>query len=141
MRLDNDIREKLSVERYRVTALKENDFLAQDVRVLDDDGADVELDPDNPIADADDVALDYSPDTFDHYLGARLLLPNSKGERVYARVTKRAKGPDGQPLGKLHGSPMLDSRVHEVEFNDGETANCYANVIAENLFAQVDSEG
>jgi hypothetical protein len=37
--------------------------------------------------------------------------------------------------------PILDSREYEVEFPDGATDVFTANIIAENLYSQVDSEG
>ena len=83
---------------------------------------------------------DYTPDTFDQYLGAELLLP--QGENMTAgRVIKRARGQDGNPIGTRHSNPLLDTREYTVEFSDGSTAEYTANVIAENIFSQVDSEG
>ena len=38
-------------------------------------------------------------------------------------------------------NPLLDTRMYEVEFADGEKASLEANYIAENLFAQIDDEG
>ena len=50
----------------------------------------------------------YTTDAFDQYLGAQLLLPQGN-ERVPGRVTKRLKGPTGQPLGTAHANPLLDT--------------------------------
>ena len=36
---------------------------------------------------------------------------------------------------------MMDTSQYEVEFNDGDTEQLAANVIAENLLAQVDDHG
>ncbi len=41
---------------------------------------------------------DFTPDAFDTYLNAELLLPDSGNNIVRARVVKRAKGEDGNPL-------------------------------------------
>ena len=38
-------------------------------------------------------------------------------------------------------NPILDTRLYEVEFQDGHKALIAANAIAEYLFAQVDDEG
>jgi hypothetical protein len=35
----------------------------------------------------------------------------------------------------------MDTRVYKVEFSDGTMDEFHANVIAENLFSQVDSKG
>ena len=48
---------------------------------------------------------------------------------------------DGQPNGKRHANPLLDTRLYEVEFPDGTTKAVSANLIAENLLSQVDEEG
>ena len=44
-------------------------------------------------------------------------------------------------LGKANSNPILDTRKYEVEFMDGQQTELVANVIAENMFAQCDSEG
>ena len=48
---------------------------------------------------------------------------------------------NGLPIGTANDNPILDSRVFEVEFPDGHKAAMAANIIAENLFSQIDSEG
>jgi hypothetical protein len=75
-----------------------------------------------------------------HLLSAELLLPDGDN-MVKARVVKRAKGEDGNPIGLRHKNPLFDTREYTVEFGDGSTAEYTANIIAENLFSQVDSEG
>jgi hypothetical protein len=45
---------------------------------------------------------------------------------------------DGLPIGTANDNPILDSRTYEVEFPDGYQASLAKNVIAENLFAQLD---
>ena len=58
-----------------------------------------------------------------------------------ARVTKRLKDANGIPIGNADDNPLLDMRMYEVEYLDGECASLSANHIAENLYAQVDDEG
>ena len=71
-----------------------------------------------------------------------LALPQSDSlELRLARVTKRLKDANGIPIGMADQNPLLDTRMYEVEFADGEKASLVANYIAENLFAQVDDEG
>ena len=48
---------------------------------------------------------------------------------------------EGRPIGSAHSNPLLDSRKYEVEYADGHVEELTANIIAENLFAQVDEEG
>ena len=38
-------------------------------------------------------------------------------------------------------TPFIDSRMYEVEYQDCHKSAMAANVIAQNLFAQVDAEG
>ena len=63
----------------------------------------------------------------------------SKLER--GRVVKRAIGPDGTTSGEYNENPILNSVVYEVEFPDGDVQEYAANVIAENMLSQVDSDG
>ena len=59
----------------------------------------------------------------------------------YAKVTKRLRDADGIPIRTANENPILDSRMYEVEYQDGTRATLAANYIADNLFAQVDQEG
>jgi hypothetical protein len=56
-------------------------------------------------------------------------------------MTQRALGPDGTIVGKYDENSMLNSIVYEVEFSDGQVNEYSANVIAENMLTQVDSDG
>jgi hypothetical protein len=69
-----------------------------------------------------------------------MMVPQADG-RIQGRITKRARDENGNPIGRRHNNPIMDTRVYEVEFSDGTTDEFHANVIAENLFSQVDSEG
>jgi hypothetical protein len=57
------------------------------------------------------------------------------------KVMQRALGPDGRIAGTYDDNPMLNSIVYEVEFSDGQVKEYAANVIAENMLTQVDSDG
>ena len=54
---------------------------------------------------------------------------------------KRARGLDEKPIGCSHNNTLFDTREYEVEFNDGLLERYQANIIAENMFAQIDGEG
>ena len=56
-------------------------------------------------------------------------------------MVKRAKGEDGKLIGISDPNISKDTSVYEVEFDSGETHEFMANVIAENLVEQCDSEG
>ena len=76
----------------------------------------------------------------DQYVGAEVRLP--LGDKVGQGLVKRRKThPDGSDLGTANPNPILDTRVYEVEFEDGAQAEFAANVITENMWSQCDSEG
>jgi Golgi nucleoside diphosphatase len=56
-------------------------------------------------------------------------------------VKSRKRDVDGNPIGKANSNPLLDARLHEVEFPDGDIREHAANVIAESICSQVDDEG
>jgi hypothetical protein len=90
-------------------------------------------------SDADEPK-DFTPESYDEYLTAQVLLPQG-GEASKATVVCRKRDHDGRPIGKRHANPLLDTRLYEVEFPDGTTKAVSANLIAENLLSQVDDEG
>jgi hypothetical protein len=84
----------------------------------------------------------FHPDSFDTHLDMGLVLDRRPGaEPEFARVTKRLRDKDGNLIGKANDNPVLDTRLHEVEHLDGHKAALSANLIAESIVAQVDSEG
>jgi hypothetical protein len=57
------------------------------------------------------------------------------------KVTKRAIGPSGTVAGTYDEKPCLNTMIYEVEFPDGQSKAYAANVFAENMLTQVDSDG
>ena len=57
------------------------------------------------------------------------------------KVTRRALSPDGQVAGTHDDNPFLNTIIYEVEFPDGQVKDYAANVVAENMLTQVDSDG
>ena len=51
------------------------------------------------------------------------------------------RGLDGETVGHAHPDPLFDTHEHEIEFTDGVIKKHAVNIITENVFAQVDSEG
>ena len=90
------------------------------------------------ITDGD--ADNYTPETFDAYLTASVLLPRG-GELLKAQVVGQKRDANGNPVGQAHSNPILDTREYEVEFTDGSREIYMANLIAENMYSQVDEEG
>ena len=97
-------------------------------------------DPSSVKEELDDVLNDYTPEAYDQYLTARLMLSRG-GEPVKAVVVGRTRDSEGLPLGKQHPNPLLDTRLYDVELADGSTESLTANLIAETLWSQVDEEG
>ena len=113
-----------------------NEFPQPDLDWDENDDVQLPYDSEAESLEADD----YTPEAMDEYLTAEITLPLG-GEQVLAKVTGRKKDEDGKPLGKRNQNPMLDSRMYDVEFPDGSTDSFTANIIAENLYAQIDQEG
>jgi len=88
---------------------------------------------------AESIEADDHPD-LDTFIHANLLL-DVGGEQLQGRVIKRAKEADGTKKGKPHPNPMFDTRAYLVEFKDGSIGEYTANIIAENIYSQVDGEG
>ena len=56
-------------------------------------------------------------------------------------IVKRRKLDDGgNPIGAEITNPLVYTRAYEIKFIDGTTETITANIIAENLLAQVDEE-
>ena len=115
---------------------EDEEFFAEFARVIDDATL--------PHADdkVDDTTIRAIEVESDQYLGMELALPRGDdGTMIHARVTKRLRDDEGNPVGMASANPLLDSRAYEVEFADGNVEELTANIIAENLIAQVDKEG
>jgi hypothetical protein len=76
----------------------------------------------------------------DYYMNAHVMLPVGPTEER-ARVLRRKRDSDGNPIGVAHRNPVLDTRVYEVQFPDGRTEEVAANVIAQALYSQCDPDG
>ena len=77
---------------------------------------------------------------YDRLLNAEIMVQAEEGQ-VSGKVTKRVLGPDGKVAGKYDDNPYLNSIIYEVELADGRIKEYGANIIAENMLTQVDSDG
>ena len=78
----------------------------------------------------------------DHFMNMEVGLPRGPdGTIIKARVKKRTTDEAGNTIGKYHTNPLLDSRMYDVEFEDGGVEAITANIIAENILSQIDEEG
>ena len=58
-----------------------------------------------------------------------------------AKLIGQSKDRNGEPIGSHDINPFLNTQIYDVEFPDGEIREYCANVIAENMYSQVDAEG
>ena len=106
--------------------LEDDEFLQEYSRVIND--------PD--VIEADDEVMK------DQFLNMEVGLPRGPdGSLIRAKVKKHALDEAGNPIGKYHNNPLLDSRLYHVEFANGGVEAVTANVIAENILSQVNEEG
>ena len=63
------------------------------------------------------------------------------GTMRYGYVKRRARDSKVELFGTRNPNPILDTRLYEVDFPDGDVADFTANVITENMFSQCDDAG
>ena len=105
----------------------------------------VDLDPDNdePIEEESlmaDIEDFKSPDAYDQYISASVMLPKYDGF-VRAKLKGWKRDPDDNLLGARHSNPFLDTHVYEVKFQDGATNEYATNITVENLYSKTDPQG
>ncbi|KAL7538844.1 hypothetical protein ACHAXR_009411 [Thalassiosira sp. AJA248-18] len=76
----------------------------------------------------------------DLLINAEVLLPQGEDMQM-AKVVRRAVDEDGKLIGTFNDNPVLNSMIYDLEFPDGAIKQYAANVIAENILMQVDSNG
>ena len=79
-------------------------------------------------------------DPYDQYVGAEVTLPTGD-KMMNDKVRKRKQELNATLKGRATFNPILDTRTYEVEFADGQGTELAANVLAQNMYAQCDSEG
>ena len=105
----------------------------------DDESESVKLPVDNDPVNDEGIALFEKPIT-DKMINLELSLP--QGEELHrAKVIGRKRNSDGEVIGTYSDNPYTNTMMYEVEFDDGSVREYAANVIAENLYAQIDADG
>jgi hypothetical protein len=89
----------------------------------------------------DERLEDDDDDAMDKYLNCELIMDIGTNNERRGRVIKRARGLDGEPIGRPHANPLFDTREYEIEFTNGMVKKYAANIIVENMNAQVDDKG
>ena len=147
---ERQLRERLDDKNFYISGEEGLELAAWDQDEDDEDYSGVAM-ADNaglPPKDEeyDDMLTEERPEAdeseaIDKYLSAELILDIGTDNERRGTVTKRARGLDGEPIGHAHANPLFDTREYEIQFTDGTTDRYTANIIAENMYAQVDSEG
>ena len=90
-----------------------------------------------PEADAD-----FTPYVFDDtYLNTKLAIPIDGDGPEFDIATKCLRDKYGLPIGRSQNNTILDTIIYKVEYKDRHEDLLAVNVIADNMFAQVDGEG
>ena len=97
-----------------------------------------ELDDGSDVDEESDDQLDQ-PMT-DLIINSEVHLPQGEDIKA-AKVTGRTLNSKGELTGTYNENPILNTLTYDVEFPDGEVREYGANIIAENMFAQVDTSG
>ena len=74
-----------------------------------DDNEEENMNPIEPEVTFEYANEDATPEAYDEYLTAEVLLPQG-GENKKSIFKKRKRGPDGLPVVVLNNNPLLDSR-------------------------------
>ena len=133
-KFDADIAEQFKEERLARSGDKPDPAAWSDM---------IESDPDfaeefaqtfgNPeVKEADET---FDPRTHDNYVYMELLLDRPGTNPELAKVTKRLRDKVGKPIGTANKTnPILDTRLYEVEYNDGHKAAMSANTSRKFVF-------
>ena len=84
---------------------------------------------------------DVDDEAYDKYIVAEVIL-DVPGEGAWrATVKHRVENADGMKAGMYHRNPLMDTREYELEYQDGTQDQYFSNIIADNLYSLIDSEG
>ena len=92
--------------------------------------------------------IDMNISLVDAFMNAEVLLPQGEESEGYegsslvkAKVIHQFCDEDGNVMSNTNIQPELNTLMYELEFPDGEIRPYAANVIADNIWVQVDPEG
>ena len=77
---------------------------------------------------------------FDKIINAEVMIQNGD-EMAMGKGDRRSLDADGRMTGTYHDNPFLNTITYDIEFPDGQVKEYGANIIAENMLTQVDSDG
>ena len=92
-----------------------------------------------------DSSIPEADETFhDTYLNKEVELTRGANDNCdvqFGKVTKRLCDAEGRPIGTANENPLIDRSENSVEFKYGISESLSANIIARNLYSQIDEEG
>jgi hypothetical protein len=77
---------------------------------------------------------------YDKMISAETLLTHGDDMQV-GKVIGRTLGGHGSTIGSYDDNPVLNSLIYDVEFPDGNIKAYAANILAENMFSQLNPYG
>ena len=122
------------------TKLDQDSMPTLDDFMCEEDG-NISLPPsllDDPVDFTGKAVYDQPPT--DALINMEILLPQGE-EFQRATVKRRATDHEGKLVGEFNENPLLNTAVYDVELSDGVVREYSANIIAENIYQQVDSNG
>ncbi len=78
-------------------------------------------------------------DSYDKYIVAEVVLPNSADQSLMAKVKRKLRSDDHNRPD--YYNPLRDHSRYEIEFPDGTVEEVEANVIAESMITECDQDG
>ena len=119
-----------STNKDKLLDLKEFDWISEQ-----------DIHPDDMVTFADDDPKSNTEQSIrDAILDIELDM-SVDGKLKHGKVTKPSTDRYGQPIGNDDPYLLLDTRLYDVEFDDGTIRQFQANVIAQNIYQQVDEDG
>ena len=82
----------------------------------------------------------YTHDRYDKLISTRVMVPLGDSKQS-AKVLHHKRDGDGNLIGHSSSNPYLDTSLYKVEFSDGHVKAYAANLIAENIYKQLDDKG
>jgi hypothetical protein len=97
-------------------------------------------DPTDYDPDISDLEIKVTPEANDPYVGAEVCLPLG-GILKKGCVASRKRDAHGNPNGLANDNHILDTREYVVQFDDGDSTELTANLIADSMYSQCDPDG
>ncbi len=94
------------------------------------------MEPEAAMPEADD----FTTEDYDNYIPAEVLLPRGD-DLVLGNGISRKRDADDNLIGIAHKNPIFDTRLCQVQFPEGQVEEFSTNIIAQNLYSQIDNEG